>query len=88
MMAAAQLSRVSETRADREPQLSDLRESGAIENDADVVTFIWRPDPTEPISRFKVGKNRDGKTGYADLLFNTRLTKFENVTEYTVDLNK
>jgi replicative DNA helicase len=88
VMAAAQLSRASETRADREPQLSDLRESGAIENDADVVTFIWRPDPTTNISRFKVGKNRDGQTGCADLLFNTRLTKFENVKEYTVDLNK
>jgi replicative DNA helicase len=88
VLAAAQLNRAAEVRADREPQLSDLRESGAIENDADVVTFIWRPDSNEPISRFKVGKNRDGQTGIADLWFNTRLTRFENLEKRTLDLNQ
>jgi replicative DNA helicase len=88
VLAAAQLSRASEVRADHEPQLSDLRESGAIENDADAVTFIWRPDQSVNISRFKVGKNRDGQTGIADLLFNAPLTRFESVTTRQVDLNQ
>ena len=87
VLAAAQLNRAAEVRADREPQLSDLRESGAIENDADAVTFIWRPDPAQPVSRFKVGKNRDGQTGFADLFFNARLTRFQNVEIRKVDLN-
>ncbi len=87
VLAAAQLNRAAEVRADREPQLSDLRESGAIENDADVVTFIWRPDPNQLVSRFKVGKNRDGQTGIADLLFNPALTRFQNLEKRKVDLN-
>jgi replicative DNA helicase len=88
VLAAAQLSRASEIRADHEPQLSDLRESGAIENDADAVTFIWRPDQSVNISRFKVGKNRDGQTGIADLFFNAPLTRFENAITRQVDLNQ
>ena len=88
VLAAAQLNRASEGRADHEPQLSDLRESGAIENDADAVTFIWRPDPNQTVSRFKVGKNRDGQTGFADLFFNARLTRFQNVEKRKVDLNQ
>jgi replicative DNA helicase len=87
VLAAAQLSRAAEVRADHEPQLSDLRESGAIENDADAVAFIWRPDQSVSISRFKVGKNRDGQTGCADLLFNAPLTRFESVVTRTIDLN-
>ena len=88
VLAAAQLNRASEVRADHEPQLSDLRESGAIENDADVVAFIWRPDPSQPVSRFKVGKNRDGQTGIVDLIFNAPLTRFESAVTRTVDLTK
>jgi len=88
VLAAAQLSRASEIRADHEPQLSDLRESGAIENDADAVTFIWRPDPNVNISRFKIGKNRDGQTGIADLFFNAPLTRFENAINRQVDLSQ
>ena len=88
VLAAAQLSRASEIRADHEPQLSDLRESGAIENDADVVAFIWRPEQASNFSRFKIGKNRDGQTGTADLFFNAPLTRFESAVTRTVDLNK
>jgi len=78
VLVAAQLNRAAEMRADHEPQLSDLRESGAIENDADVVAFIWRPEQDGNRSRFKVGKNRDGQTGLVDLFFNAALTRFES----------
>jgi replicative DNA helicase len=84
VLAAAQLNRASETRADREPQLSDLRESGSIENDADVVAFLWRPEPDTDISRFKVGKNRDGQTGVVSLRFHAHLTRFESVVEVKI----
>ncbi len=85
VLAAAQLSRASEMRAGREPQLSDLRESGALENDADVVLFIWRPDEDTNISRLKVAKHRGGPVGIADLYFDTRLTRFQNATTRQVE---
>jgi replicative DNA helicase len=85
VLAAAQLSRASEMRAEREPQLSDLRESGALENDADVVMFIWRPDEDTNISRLKVAKHRGGPVGSADLYFDTRLTRFQNATTRQVE---
>lgn len=81
MLVAAQMNRNSETRADREPMLSDLRESGTIENDADVVMFIWRPDPKNNVSRVKFAKNRDGMVGYVDLFFNAALTRFEELPQ-------
>jgi replicative DNA helicase len=79
VLAAAQLSRASEIRLEKEPQLSDLRESGALENDADVVLFIWRPDPDSNISRLKVAKHRGGPVGNANLYFDARLTRFANL---------
>lgn len=88
VLAAAQLSRASEMRAEKEPQLSDLRESGALENDADVVMFIWRPDEDTNISRLKVAKHRGGPVGNADLYFDTRRTCFENAATRQVDLNQ
>ncbi len=81
VLAAAQLSRASETRAEKDPQLSDLRESGALENDADVVMFIWRPDERQNVSRLKVAKHRGGPVGNANLFFDTRLTRFANLTK-------
>jgi len=79
VLAAAQLSRASEIRVEKEPQLSDLRESGALENDADVVMFIWRPDPASNVTRVKVAKHRGGPVGMADLFFDARLTRFANL---------
>ena len=79
VLAAAQLSRASETRVEKEPQLSDLRESGALENDADVVMFIWRPDMESSVSRLKIAKHRGGPVGNANLHFDARLTRFANI---------
>jgi replicative DNA helicase len=76
IIAAAQLNRAVEQREGREPQLSDLRESGAIENDADVVMFLFRPDPEEYASVAKFAKNRSGKTGKQDLRFEAALYRF------------
>jgi replicative DNA helicase len=81
VLAAAQLSRASETRAEKDPQLSDLRESGALENDADVVMFIWRPDEDKNVSRLKVAKHRGGPVGNANLYFDARLTRFANLAK-------
>ena len=79
VLAAAQMNRDSEVRVERDPQLSDLRESGALENDADVVMFIWRPDQAVNISRLKIAKHRGGPVGIADLFFDAKLTRFANL---------
>ena len=67
VIAVSQLNRSPEARADREPQLADLRESGAIEQDADMVMFIYE-DPSDPSSKgvvkLKIAKNRNGPTGH------------------------
>jgi len=76
VIAAAQLNRAVEQRENREPQLSDLRESGAIENDADVVRFLYRPDRDEDDSVAKFAKNRSGKTGKQDLHFEAAQYRF------------
>lgn len=91
LMAAAQLSRAVEQRADKEPQLSDLRESGSLEQDADIVMFIYREekDPTMAnVTHLKVAKHRNGPTGQIDLIFRSNLTKFENAATRRVDLSK
>jgi replicative DNA helicase len=83
LMAAAQLSRAVEQRSDKEPQLSDLRESGSLEQDADIVMFIYREekDPTmSNVTHLKVAKHRNGPVGQIDLIFKGNLTKFENAT--------
>ncbi len=84
VLAAAQLSRAVESRSDRRPILSDLRESGSIENDADLVMFIYRPDQYDPNSPKKntaeiiIAKHRNGRVGNVELVFRPDLTKFEN----------
>ena len=77
VMACSQLSRAVEQRGTKRPQLADLRESGAIEQDADVVMFIWRPDP-ENIEQVKldIQKHRNGPTGEIDLTFKANRVKF------------
>ncbi|MDD5093908.1 MAG: replicative DNA helicase [Dehalococcoidia bacterium] len=94
VLAVSQLSRAVETRTPHTPMLSDLRESGSIEQDADVVLFIYREDvyhteeewarlnPDRPYPKGEadviIAKHRNGPTGVVKLHFNERITKFEN----------
>jgi len=85
VLAAAQLSRAVEQRADKRPVLSDLRESGSLEADADVVMFIYRPDsyeastPLQNVAEIIVAKHRNGPTHSGiGLVFRRELAKFEN----------
>jgi replicative DNA helicase len=85
LIALSQLSRAPESRTDHRPQLADLRESGAIEQDADVVAFIYREEQynrTEEnagIAELIVAKQRNGPTGTAKLAFLNEFTRFENM---------
>jgi replicative DNA helicase len=86
VLAISQLSRAIEMRrGDHRPQLSDLRESGSIEQDADVVMFIFREDVSDPtaessgIAEIIIGKQRNGPTGSFQLAFMKKFTKFANL---------
>lgn len=83
VLAVSQLSRAVEHRGERKPQLADLRESGAIEQDADVVMFLYRPDSeiTSNIipTKLLIAKHRNGPMGEIDLLFKGDRIKFYNV---------
>ena len=89
VMALSQLNRSLEQRTDKRPQLSDLRESGAIEQDADVILFIYRDviynkDTENPnIAEVILGKNRHGATGTVETHFEGRYTRFENLAQRT-----
>ncbi len=93
VLAAAQLSRAVEQRANKRPQLSDLRESGSLEQDADIVMFIYREDLDDPdslrknIAEIMVSKHRNGPTGSVELVFRENLAKFENAATKHVDFS-
>jgi replicative DNA helicase len=84
VLAAAQLSRAIEQRTDKEPVLSDLRESGSLEQDSDIVMFIHRPELYDQdtlkknIAQIKVAKHRNGPIGMVELVFLDSIAKFEN----------
>jgi replicative DNA helicase len=88
VIALSQLSRKLEDRADKRPMMSDLRESGSLEQDADVVLFIFRPEQYGEVANDKkaeaeiiVGKNRNGPTRNAHLTWRGEFARFDNVAE-------
>ncbi len=94
VIALAQLSRAVETRGgDKRPQLSDLRESGSIEQDADLVGFLYRAErygitvddqgnSTEGIAELIIGKQRNGPIGSIEIAFVNQYARFENLSSY------
>jgi replicative DNA helicase len=84
VIAISQLSRAVESRTGNRPQLSDLRESGAIEQDADVVVFLFREEYYNPTEENRnraeaiIAKQRNGPTGSCDLVFLKEWTRFDN----------
>ena len=85
MLALSQLSRSVESRTPQIPQLSDLRESGSIEQDADVVLFIYREDYYNPeterqnLADILIKKHRNGPTGTVEMYFNKERVQFQTI---------
>ncbi len=84
VVALSQLSRAPEARTEKRPQLSDLRDSGSIEQDADIVMFIYREEVYKPtpentgLAELIIAKQRNGPIGTSDLVFIKEFTRFEN----------
>lgn len=92
VLAAAQLSRAVEQRAEKRPVLSDLRDSGSIEQDADIVMFIYRDDyyndasERPNIAELNIAKHRNGPTGSVDLYWHGKLATFRNLQRQEINL--
>ncbi|MBN1891127.1 MAG: replicative DNA helicase, partial [Thermoflexales bacterium] len=92
VLIASQMSRAVEQRADKRPILSDLRDSGSIEQDADVVMFVYREDLYNPdterknVAEIIVAKHRKGPTGSVELYFRSHLTQFVNAARREIKL--
>ncbi len=92
VIALSQLNRAVENREDRRPRMADLRESGAIEQDADIVLLLHRPEYYDPndqpgIAEVIVAKNRNGPTGTEKLTFLKNITKFENLANIVAPID-
>ena len=94
LLSAAQLSRAVEQRQDKRPQLRDLRESGSIEQDADIVMFLYRDEVYNEATDIPgqadiiVAKHRNGPTGTISLFFDKTITRFRDVNTQRIDLGR